>query len=353
MKRLGTATLAAGLLALGACQPAPRNAVIGIDWTMQESGVHSSLRGLAVVDADIAWIGAPDGVILRTVDGGETWTQSRVEAAAGLDFRSAHGFNANHALFFTAGSPARLFETRDGGASFTLLYEDGSDAAFFDGLAFWDDRRGIAFSDPVDGVFHILLTEDGGQSWAAAGNLPVPLDGEAGFAASDTSLALDEAGRVWIGTGGGARARILSSLDFGASWGVVNAPLASGQAGAGIFSIAAAGNTLVAVGGDYTRADARDGVAAYSLDGGRIWFEPEVPPAGYRSAVASMPGAGGHFLAVGPNGSDLSRDGGRVWEAMPEAGYNAIAFAPGTPTGWAIGTDGKIARLTIRRDSEE
>ena len=197
MKRLGTATLAAGLIALGACQPAPRNAVIGIDWTMQESGVHSSLRGLAVVDADIAWIGAPDGVILRTVDGGETWTQSRVDAAAGLDFRSAHGFNGNHALFFTAGSPARLFETRDGGASFTLLYEDGSDAAFFDGLAFWDNRRGIAFSDPVDGVFHILLTEDGGQSWAAAGNLPVPLDAGCGGAFSGRGAEWERSEPRW------------------------------------------------------------------------------------------------------------------------------------------------------------
>ncbi|WP_417484534.1 hypothetical protein [Maricaulis salignorans] len=129
-------------------------------------------------------------------------------------------------------------------------------------------------------------------------------------------------------------------------------PLANGQAGAGIFSIAATGNTLVAVGGDYTRADARAGVAAYSLDGGHIWFEPETPPAGYRSAVASIPGLGGHFLAVGPNGSDLSRDGGRVWEGISEAGYNAVAFAPGTLTGWAVGTEGKIARLTIRRGLE-
>ncbi len=224
MKQLGTATLAAGLIALSACQPVPRHTVTGIDWAMQESGVQSSLRGLAVVDSDIAWIGAPDGVVLRTVDGGTNWTRSRIEAAAGLDLRSAHSFDAHHALFFTAGSPARLFETRDGGASFTLLYEDGSDAAFFDGLGFWDAMRGIAFSDPVDGIFHILLTDDGGRSWTTAANLPAPLDGEAGFAASDTGLALGEAGRVWIGTGGAARARILSSPDFGASWGVVNAP---------------------------------------------------------------------------------------------------------------------------------
>tara|TARA_R110002073_G_scaffold61392_11_gene154408 strand:- start:271 stop:1329 length:1059 start_codon:yes stop_codon:yes gene_type:complete len=352
MRRFGGAALAAVVITLAACQPAPPQQNVRIDWVAQDSGVSTSLRGLAVVDPETAWVGAPDGVVLRTIDGGASWTQSRIEAAAGLDLRSAHGFDADHALFFTAGSPARLFETRDGGASFTLLYEDASDAAFFDALAFWDETRGIAFSDPVDGIFHILLTDDGGQSWTEAADLPAPLEGEAGFAASDSSLALGAGGRVWIGTGGGARARILSSPDFGISWRAVNTPLASGQAGAGIFSIAASGNTLVAVGGDYTRADERAGVAAYSLDGGHAWFEPETAPSGYRSAVAAIPGLGGYFLAVGPNGADLSRDGGRAWEAMSEIGYNAVAFAPGSQLGWAVGTDGKIARLNVILDPE-
>jgi photosystem II stability/assembly factor-like uncharacterized protein len=351
MRHAGGAMLGAAAIALAACQPAPQQAV-SIGWAVQESGVSSSLRGLAVVNADIAWIGAPDGTVLRTIDGGANWAHSRIEAAAGLDLRSVHGFDANHALFFTAGSPARLFETRDGGASFTLIYEDASDAAFFDGLAFWDELNGIAFSDPVDGVFHILVTNDGGASWSEAANLPEPLAGEAGFAASDSSLALGEAGRVWIGTGGGARARILASGDFGASWRVVNTPLAGGQPGAGIFSLAASGNTLVAAGGDYTRPDDRAGVAAYSLDGGQGWFVPNTAPGGYRSAVVAIPGPGGHFLAVGPNGADVSHDGGRNWSELSRAGYNAVAFAPGSPLGWAVGTEGRIARLTVSRDPE-
>ncbi|WP_417482948.1 WD40/YVTN/BNR-like repeat-containing protein [Maricaulis sp.] len=348
MKRAIGAGLTLALLGLAAaCQPSAPPPAVSIDGTAQRSGVETSLRGLAVVDETTAWIGAPDGVVLRTIDGGQSWTRSRIEAAAGLDLRSAHGFDAEHALFFTAGSPARLFETRDGGNSFTLLYEDASDAAFFDGLAFWDANRGIAFSDPVDGVFHILLTEDGGQSWSQAEGLPAPLDGEAGFAASDSSLATGPDGRVWIGTGGAAKARVLMSGDFGASWEVVEAPLASAGAGAGIFSIAVAGNTLVAVGGDYTREDAREGVAAYSLDGGRIWFEPATAPAGYRSGVAALPGLPGHFLAVGPNGADLSRDGGRNWEPVALTGSNAIAFAPGAAQGWVVGSEGRIHRIRV------
>lgn len=351
MRRTAGAALGAALTTLAACQPSPQQAW-SIDFVTQDSGVSSSLRGLAAVTSEIAWIGGPDGIVLRTVDGGANWTRSRIEAAAGLDLRSAHGFDADHALFFTAGSPARLFETRDGGASFTLVYEDASDEAFFDGLAFWDAMQGIAFSDPVAGAFHILLTDDGGQSWTEGTGLPEPLDGEAGFAASDSSLALGENGRVWIGTGGGAQARVLASEDFGASWTVVNTPLASGRSGAGIFSIAVSGNTLVATGGDYTRETGRDGVAAYSLDGGRVWFEPNIAPTGYRSGVAAVPGLDGHFLAVGPNGADISRDGGRVWEAVALTGYNAISFAPGSSSGWAVGAEGQILRLSVDRDVE-
>ena len=346
------AGLTAAMLLASSCQPSAPLAPLTIGHVAQQSGVSTSLRGLAVVNADIAWIGAPDGVVLRTIDGGTSWTQSRIDAASGLDLRSAHGFDANHALFFTAGSPARLFETRDGGDSFNLVYEDASPDAFFDGLAFWDNERGIAFSDPVDGQFHILLTADGGQSWLAAEGLPEPLEGEAGFAASDTGIALGEEGRVWMGTGGGASARVLESRDFGASWSVVETPLASGSAGAGIFSVAASGNTVVAVGGDYTQGDGRDGVAGWSLDGGRSWFEPVTGPGGYRSGVAFVPGMGGHFLAVGPNGADLSRDGGRSWSAVEMSGLNAVAFAPGTQTGWATGANGVILKLTVTAGAE-
>ncbi|WP_417497399.1 WD40/YVTN/BNR-like repeat-containing protein [Maricaulis sp.] len=353
MKRAIGAGLGLVLTALtAACQPAAPPPAVNVESTAQHSGVATSLRGLTVVDAMTAWVGAPDGVVLRTIDGGQSWTRSRIEAAAGLDLRSAHGFDAEHALFFTAGSPARLFETRDGGASFTLVYEDAASAAFFDGLAFWDDSRGIAFSDPVDGVFHILLSEDGGLSWTEADGLPAPLEGEAGFAASDSSLAVGPEGRVWIGTGGGARARVLMSDDYGASWDVVDTPLANGEAGAGIFSIAVAGNNLVAVGGDYTRADTGEGVAAYSLDRGRVWFEPANAPTGYRSGVAAIPGQPGHFLAVGPNGADLSRDGGRTWETVALSGLNAIAFAPSSADGWAVGAGGQIQRIRVDQAME-
>jgi photosystem II stability/assembly factor-like uncharacterized protein len=344
------AGLAAAALALSACSD-PADPLAGIVLRQQDSGVAASLRGLAVVDAQTAWIGAPDGQVLRTVNGGEHWTVSRIPGAEGLDLRSVHAFSAAHALFFTAGHPARLYVTHDGGAQFDLVWEDPSGEAFFDTLEFWNDRIGLAFSDPVDGAFMVLMSEDGGASWQRVRGLPDPLGGEAGFAASDTSVALAPNGCAFIGTGGAATARILRSCDGGTAWQAFETPLASGSPGAGIFSLAWMGERLIAAGGDYQNPDARTGTLAWSDDGGQSWQSALEPPGGYRSAVAVLPTDPPALIATGPTGTDISRNGGEIWiawEALP--GHHAIRFAPDSHAGWAVGSGGRITRIEIADD---
>lgn len=292
-RALRLASLLGGLVAV-ACSPGQTPAPLTADIVMQESGSEASLRGLAVVDAQTAWIGGPDGLVLRTADGGASWTRARIDDATGLDLRSVHAFDADRALFLTAGQPARLYATRDGGRSFERVWEDSTGEAFFDSLAFWDAERGLAFSDPVDGRFLILLSDDGGASWRVAANPPEALPGEAGFAASDTSIALTPEGCAFIGTGGAETARVLRSCDFGAHWDAVATPMAAGRGSAGIFSLAWTGERLVAAGGDFEAESAQAGNLAWSTDGGDRWHPAGMPPGGYRSAVAVLPGPARH-----------------------------------------------------------
>lgn len=356
MKQLASLALPLALpLALGACFLPEQGERGGVEQIEQDSGVTSSLRGLAVVDADIAWIGAPDGQILRTVDGGDNWTIHPVEGAGNLDFRSAHAFSADRALFIGADQPARIYETRDGGGSFDIIWEDASGSAFFDTLEFWDDQRGIAFSDPVDGEFLVLLSADGGNNWTPAEGLPAPLDGEAGFAASDTMIAVSDEGCAWIGTGGGDVARVLRSCDYGASWSAFDTPIAAGTPGSGIFSLAWTGSRLIAAGGNYEAADSAEANLAWSDDRGETWTVPEQRPGGYRSVVARFPTDDVTFIAAGSNGFDLSWDNGESWNRMSDVGYHAIGFAPGADAGWAVGSEGRVLRFIIHRrntDSE-
>ena len=339
-------SLAAGLAAACSPQPAPYDAL----WTEFETGASTGLRGLSVVDAETIWAGGDNAVALRSTNGGLSWTVIEVDAAAGAALRSVHAFSAEHALYLTAGTPARVLETRDGGDSFSIVYEDPEADAFYDSVVFWDERRGIAFSDPVAGAFRILLTENGGANWrhVPPANLPPPLEGEAGFAASGQMIAVRPDGHAWIGTGGAAQARILVTDDFGESWNVFDTPLRAGAPGRGVFGLARASGRLVAVGGDYTAENETDAVLALSDDGGASWRTPESGPSGYRESVAPLPGTDGRiWLTVGPNGADLSLDAGENWSRVSETGYHALEFTPDGRFGYLVGSDGRAGRVTL------
>ena len=89
MKPLAPLLAATALVSAAACSPgATPPARLDAQVIAQHSGTGASLRGLSVVDAQIAWIGAPDGQVLRTADGGTNWTLTRIPGAEGLDLRT-------------------------------------------------------------------------------------------------------------------------------------------------------------------------------------------------------------------------------------------------------------------------
>jgi photosystem II stability/assembly factor-like uncharacterized protein len=174
-------------------------------------------------------------------------------------------------------------------------------------------------------------------------------EGENGFAASGTCVAVAGDGRAWIGTGGAA-ARVLCTSDFGQHWAIAETPMIAGKASAGVFSLAFADeNNGVMVGGDFKIPYAIGGNAATTTDGGKTWTPCEKhPPNGYRSGVAYMNQLvlGAHLLvAVGTTGSDMSVDGGRTWKPFDTAPLHSVAFTPDGKLGWAVGPEGRIAKF--------
>lgn len=325
-------------------------------WRVFDTGSNASLRGLYAVSESVAWASGSAGTVLRTVDGGETWTRLPVPGAEELDFRDVQAFDADRAVLLTAGQPARIYRTTDGGATFEQVHESAHETAFFDGMAFWDEQRGVVFSDPVDGQFLILTTADGGGSWQRVepAKLPPAHDGEAGFAASGTNVAIGLGGRAWVGTGGKV-ARVLISDDFGVTWRAVPSPLAHGEGSTGIFSIAFRdAHHGVAVGGDYLKPDDTTGNAAYTRDGGATWQAVEgAPPTGHRACVTHL---GGHsptsWLAIGRAGSDLSLDDGVSWSRLSDTGFYACSVAA-DGTIWAAGSEGRVGRLAWNQSTWE
>ncbi len=315
-------------------------------WSFAASGTTVEFRGLSVV-GDVVWASGARGTVARSGDGGVTWRTDTVAGATNLDFRAIHAIDARTAFVASAGEAekglAAIYLTRDAGRSWQRVFSTTTRGVFFDAIAFWDAKRGIALSDPVDSAFFLLETLDGGRTWERIppATLPRVLPGEAAFAASGGSLSLGADGSVRIGTGGGGRARVMISSDRGRTWRVIETPVHAQGAAAGIFAIDVSGSDAIAVGGDYTQPRLAAASVALSRDAGATWRAAAAPPAAYLSGAALDRG-GRRVLAVGLAGTFLSIDGGESWTQTDTIPLNAVRVAK---SGWfAVGPRGRIAR---------
>jgi photosystem II stability/assembly factor-like uncharacterized protein len=326
----------------------------GPAWTLQDTGVTARLRGLAAVNAHVAWASGTEGTVLRTVDAGRGWRQVGPAGTADLQFRDIEAFDADHAVALSIGDGelSRVYVTGDGGKTWTETFRNTDPAAFYDCMAFFDRRHGLALSDPVGGKFRVLSTADGGRHWQVlpSDGMPAALDGEFAFAASGTCLvtARNDGRDAWFATGGGAVARVFRSTDRGATWTAVATPVPSGPT-AGIYSLAFRDRRHgIAVGGDFTTPTTAPDAAATSRDGGVTWIGAKIPPGEYRSGVAWLPVTDRAAVAVGPTGSDVSYDAGRTWTRFDTGSFDAVSCATGGSWDggcWASGENGRVARL--------
>jgi photosystem II stability/assembly factor-like uncharacterized protein len=304
---------------------------------LHPGGPNTSLRGLSSSTAkntQIIWATGSNGVILRSTDTFKSWSTRPIDDAGTQDLRGVRSFGADIAFVFSVGTEnkSHIYKTTNGGRSWRTQYSDPRPAFFLDGLVCRSEKDCFAISDPIDGKFPILHTEDG-EHWTELPqqSLPAALPTEGLFAASNTSLILcgPNQNDILFATGGPA-ARVFHSADNARTWSVVTTPILSGNATAGIFSIACNDRTVLAVGGDYRDPTATKSVAAYSTDLGVTWHLSDQQPGGYRSAVTPLgPKSPEVWLAVGITGADISTDAGVRWASFDHENANAaLAIAP-------------------------
>lgn len=273
--------------------------------------------------------------------------KGKVSDTLNVSFRAVAHIN-NTTFGISIVNPALLYKIQNNG-TVELVYTETHEKVFYDAIAFWNAKEGIAMGDPTEDCMSMIITRDGGNTWqkVSCDNLPKAKEGEAAFAASNTNIAIvgDE---TWIATGGKA-SRILYSANKGHTWKVYKTPIVQGIETTGMYSIDFydAKNGF-AIGGDYSKADINEANKIKTTDGGKTWklvAQNENP--GYRSCIQYVPnGNAKELVAVGFKGIDYSNDAGNTWKHLSDEGFYTIKFINDS-TAYAAGKN-RIAKLLFK-----
>lgn len=176
----------------------------GLTWTAQNSGVTDTLREIAAIDSQRAWVVGGQGRVLKTTDGGATWTSvpaSTTGAPAVGGLWSVVAPTAD-AIRITGTGTDNFRYSNDGGVTWagpTSGYTGGNslEAKFLDANTGW-----------VVGIFRdVRKTTNGGATWTQ----------QYSSAGSRDIYAVDfvDAQNGWAG---GQNQRLYRTINGGTTW---------------------------------------------------------------------------------------------------------------------------------------
>lgn len=298
----------------------------GDTWSAVRTGLLDDIRLVRAISADsVVFAGAC--ALRRSDDGGQTvrrltWTQS--EADCSPQIRSFHFPDSNNGYLLL--SNGDVYSTADGGVTWTKRtalpgspVKNGS-----------DDPGDIWFTGALDGVAtagnNIYRTTDGASSWTIVNNVSTAALSRFSFVNANVGIV--------VGKGKNA----LTTSDGGANWTPVS--VNAGTAGIDLGAVDCANpNDCIAA--------ANDGSQLYRTgDGGTSWNAVSPSTAGifgvgYASAA--------RVVAVGAGGATVvSNDGGATWQTISggvDGSYRELVVKSES-TAYAFGDAGALARTT-------
>lgn len=292
--------------------------------------------------------------VIRSIDGGETWTVKTVAKAKGRYSWDIHAFDANTACIssqdLNTGPGRGIFRTTDGGDTWTETLHDVAGGLW---VHFFDGSEGVCIN-----ARYMARTNDGGQNWNTS-FIPNFQTGE-GNIMNNASTSLATVGdNLWFGTWKG---RVFRSVDRGKNWQVFSSGL---------------GNLAIFLSMDFS--DEQNGLALYyfdsapaaiklarTTDGGEHWTP--APNAPVFSEIAAIPCTktfiGTKFWAQG-GGTSYSTDLGATWTTLgdspeiwapvfvsPEHGWVALATSTGIyPALYKWSGDALYGRLYVNQNA--
>jgi photosystem II stability/assembly factor-like uncharacterized protein len=237
-----------------------------------------------------------------------------------IEFRSI-AKTSKHIYVLNVANPALLYQIPKDGSEIKLVYQEQNKKVFYDSMQFWNDKEGIAVGDPIQDCLSLIVTKDGGATWAKIPNekLPKVFEGEAHFAASNTNIVV-KGNDTWI-VSGGMKSRVFYSADKGNTWEIFDTPIVQGKQMTGIFTadFYDKKNGFIA-GGNYEVLTQNFENKAITNDGGKIWKGiADNQGFGYASCVQYVPDSNAKgIVVVGASGLYYSSDGGIKWKQFSQ-----------------------------------
>ncbi|OFZ56717.1 MAG: hypothetical protein A3D92_00765, partial [Bacteroidetes bacterium RIFCSPHIGHO2_02_FULL_44_7] len=292
-------------------------AVSAEDWVYLNSGVTNQLNGISCPSQLTCYAvgGAPytggAGIVLKTIDGGDTWITQALPTTSPLKAIDC----ANNNLCFAAGDGV-IVKTADGEAWY---YSNRSEQTF------WDiDVLSASTAVAVGNLGSTLRTTNGGMIWN--GYFP-PRMGP--FRETLNAVFFVDGTTGWRG---GEAGFLQKSINGGSSWSDLNPGSALGISD--IFS--RDGNVIWATGSfDYILK---------SDDGGDSWTQHRVSSAGGFPAIEFVNDTLG--WALGNGVMEESNDGGITWTVLDleRNTFFRDIDCPSTRVCYAVGNDGIMLR---------
>lgn len=294
-------------------------------WVPQSSGVTVSLDCIKVVDQNVAWAAGDSGKVIRTINGGITWTSVDGGYFGEATIWNIDALDSNIAFVTITPSPfstTYIYRTTNGGNSWEQVFSQ--DGGFINDIHMINNVSGIAYGDPIDGKWTVIKTYNGGTNWFRVSTEPVPDGFEVGIYYN--SLCLTDSLHIWFLSDN----KVYHSFDGGATW-------ASSNTTNSFTSLWFNTNNI-------GMASTASG-ATLSIDSGKTWNNlPQV-----FGSVHSMAGSGVKDFWYASDGTIFhTADYGSSWSqetvmfeqffAMDFITIGNIAF------GYIAGTNGAVAR---------
>jgi photosystem II stability/assembly factor-like uncharacterized protein len=282
----------------------------GGHWRAQSSGTDESLYAVDFVNESQGWAagGYPDGVILHTANGGETWSTQRTVAGSKLEDVMFPGGGTGYCV----GQNGTILRTIDSGVHWTV--QTSGVPWWLSGVDFTDLDNGWAVGNGT-----ILHTVNGGQVWT---------EQDAGFYCWFESVDFVSPSIGWaVGSSG----KIIHTINGGQTW----TEQASGTT--------AHLQEVTFVDAAHGRAVGDGDVTVRTADGGATWTAGTGGTSADLNSVAFLDAARG--WAVGDSGTiRVTTDTAASWqgqESQTGSDLYGVDFVSAT-NGWAVGGGGVV-----------